>query len=231
MYENKSVWLTLCLKRCLLGVLGVARSMLQSTEHLGKCCKPKTLVRDSDDSSSASLQADQRCLRVRQRSRMNAMNMSSYCQKSAQTFLSMRNPVFGCRMPQCITFLQQPEVPASFTNKTRALLHQDLVKSGPKHSRKHRSGTENYERQACQPSVINVRAIALALAPVCVLLRDAPALALTIHQEPENALSLPTWVIHISSVVEWAIAMALVWKYAQVTGGSVHTAQNQACTG
>lgn len=146
------------------------------------------------------------------------MNMSSYCQKSAQTFLSMRNPVFGCRMPQCITFLQQPEVPASFTNKTRALLHQDLVKSGPKHSRKHRSGTENYERQACQPSVINVRAIALALAPVCVLLRDAPALALTIHQEPENALSLPTWVIHISSVVEWAIAMALVWKYAQVTG-------------
>lgn len=146
------------------------------------------------------------------------MNMSSYCQKSAQTFLSMRNPVFGCRMPQCITSLQQPKVPASLTNKTRALLHQDLVKSGPKHSRKHRSGTENYERQACQPSVINVRAIALALAPVCVLLRDAPALALTIYQEPENALSLPTWVIHISSVVEWAIAMALVWKYAQVTG-------------
>ena len=45
-----------------------------------------------------------------------------------------------------------------------------------------------------------------------------PALAFTIHQEPENALSFPTWVIHISSVVEWAIAMALVWKYAEVTG-------------
>lgn len=24
-----------------------------------------------------------------------------------------------------------------------------------------------------------------------------------LHQEPANALSLPTWVIHISSVVEW----------------------------
>ncbi|KAK2989149.1 hypothetical protein RJ640_027223 [Escallonia rubra] len=36
--------------------------------------------------------------------------------------------------------------------------------------------------------------------------------------EPSNALSLPTWAIHVSSVVEWIIAMALVWQYAEESG-------------
>lgn len=42
--------------------------------------------------------------------------------------------------------------------------------------------------------------------------------AFTIHAEPANALSLPTWAIHVSSVSEWVAAMALFWKYAEVTG-------------
>jgi hypothetical protein len=33
-----------------------------------------------------------------------------------------------------------------------------------------------------------------------------------------NALSIPTWVIHTSSVLEWIIAIVLVWRYAEVTG-------------
>ncbi|XP_010242164.1 PREDICTED: uncharacterized protein LOC104586574 [Nelumbo nucifera] len=33
--------------------------------------------------------------------------------------------------------------------------------------------------------------------------------------EPANALSLPTWAIHVSSVVEWITAMALVWQYGE----------------
>lgn len=37
------------------------------------------------------------------------------------------------------------------------------------------------------------------------------------HVEPANALSLPTWVIHVSSLVEWLIAMGLAWEYAEVT--------------
>ena len=37
------------------------------------------------------------------------------------------------------------------------------------------------------------------------------------HVEPSNALSLPTWVIHVSSLVEWLIAMGLAWEYAEVT--------------
>ncbi|KAJ3692677.1 hypothetical protein LUZ60_011772 [Juncus effusus] len=40
-------------------------------------------------------------------------------------------------------------------------------------------------------------------------------------QEPSNALSLPTWAVHVSSVVEWITAMALVWQYGEKSG---HTA-------
>lgn len=69
-----------------------------------------------------------------------------------------------------------------------------------------------------QPDLAKQLLVVVALTPASFLLQDASALALTIHQEPENALSFPTWVIHISSVIEWAIAMALVWKYAEVTG-------------
>jgi len=37
------------------------------------------------------------------------------------------------------------------------------------------------------------------------------------HSEPENALTIPTWAIHFSSVIEYLIAMDLVWKYSEVT--------------
>jgi cytochrome b len=33
-----------------------------------------------------------------------------------------------------------------------------------------------------------------------------------------NALSLPTWVVHISSVIEWTIAILLIQKYSLRTG-------------
>ncbi|XP_058104683.1 uncharacterized protein LOC131248420 [Magnolia sinica] len=36
--------------------------------------------------------------------------------------------------------------------------------------------------------------------------------------EPTNALSLPTWAIHVSSVVEWITAMVLVWQYGEKSG-------------
>jgi Protein of unknown function (DUF2499) len=34
-------------------------------------------------------------------------------------------------------------------------------------------------------------------------------MALTIREEPSNALSLPTWAIHISSVAEWCVRRRL----------------------
>ncbi|XP_059308239.1 uncharacterized protein LOC132059596 [Lycium ferocissimum] len=36
--------------------------------------------------------------------------------------------------------------------------------------------------------------------------------------EPSNALSLHTWASHVSSVVEWITAMALVWQYGEKSG-------------
>lgn len=33
-----------------------------------------------------------------------------------------------------------------------------------------------------------------------------------------NALSIPTWVIHVSSVIEWVVAILLVWRYAEASG-------------
>ncbi|XP_062145748.1 uncharacterized protein LOC133853744 [Alnus glutinosa] len=44
---------------------------------------------------------------------------------------------------------------------------------------------------------------------------ELPYLQLT---EPANALSLPTWAVHVSSVVEWIAAMALVWQYGEQSG-------------
>jgi Protein of unknown function (DUF2499) len=37
------------------------------------------------------------------------------------------------------------------------------------------------------------------------------------HSEPDNALSIPTWAIHFSSVFEYLFAMNLVWQYADAT--------------
>jgi hypothetical protein len=36
--------------------------------------------------------------------------------------------------------------------------------------------------------------------------------------DPINALSIPTWIIHTSSLVEWLVAMGLAWRYADVIG-------------
>jgi len=50
-------------------------------------------------------------------------------------------------------------------------------------------------------------------------LGNLPADALGfMSNEPSNALSLPTWAIHFSSVFEWLFAMQLVWNFASVTG-------------
>lgn len=38
------------------------------------------------------------------------------------------------------------------------------------------------------------------------------------HIEPSNALSLPTWAVHTSSVMEWLIAMKLIWWHADNSG-------------
>lgn len=33
-----------------------------------------------------------------------------------------------------------------------------------------------------------------------------------------HALSIPTWMVHVSSVIEWIAAMWLIWRYGELTG-------------
>lgn len=60
------------------------------------------------------------------------------------------------------------------------------------------------------PSVATIGALALFW--------STPLLFPGSHTEPSNALSFPTWIIHVSSLLEWLAAMGLVWKYADLTG-------------
>ena len=32
-----------------------------------------------------------------------------------------------------------------------------------------------------------------------------------------HVLSIPTWIIHISSVIEWGVAIWLIWQYGETT--------------
>lgn len=82
-----------------------------------------------------------------------------------------------------------------------------------------------------------VMASALAVA----LAASSMGLALGAHLEPANALSLPTWIIHVSSLIEWLVAMGLIWQYADFSGNPrwrgltwgmlpLHTSGICACT-
>jgi hypothetical protein len=37
------------------------------------------------------------------------------------------------------------------------------------------------------------------------------------HSEPSNALTITCWIIHITSLVEFLVAMGFCWRYAEVT--------------
>lgn len=39
-----------------------------------------------------------------------------------------------------------------------------------------------------------------------------------LHIEPANALSIPTWMVHSSSLFEWLVAMELIWQHAETSG-------------
>jgi hypothetical protein len=81
------------------------------------------------------------------------------------------------------------------------------------HKQQHHKQQQSSQRHAAATTAGAV----LALTALQVTLPEA-ATALAIRMEPANALSLPTWAIHVSSVTEWVAAMALMWKYAEVSG-------------
>lgn len=66
------------------------------------------------------------------------------------------------------------------------------------------------------PSPSGLLAATATTTALALLLAASPATAATL--EPANALSLPTWAIHVSSVVEWCAAMGLFVRLAAVRG-------------
>lgn len=55
--------------------------------------------------------------------------------------------------------------------------------------------------------------------PLLLLAALLPQVALGfVHPEPANALSLPTWMVHSSSLLEWLLAMKLIWEHADTSG-------------
>eukprot|EP01041_Mallomonas_annulata_P004292 gene4292-8532_t len=38
------------------------------------------------------------------------------------------------------------------------------------------------------------------------------------HSEPSNALSIPTWMVHVSSIQEWLLAMKYIWEHSYTSG-------------
>lgn len=75
--------------------------------------------------------------------------------------------------------------------------------------------------QPCQPRIVSAKAqscdsmchdyrVAFCVAALATIAIAEPAAAIYIREEPANALSLPTWAIHISSVIEWCAALLLL---------------------
>lgn len=69
-------------------------------------------------------------------------------------------------------------------------------------------------------TILGVTGIALATVMLGPDTASASEIASLQFNEPSNALSLPTWAIHVSSVVEWITAMALVWQYGEKSGNA-----------
>jgi len=105
---------------------------------------------------------------------------------------------------------------------------------------------ETSPRDAAEEGAVNPQIFVFAaIATAAFTFGAAPALAglglAPPHPEPANALSFPTWLIHVSSLVEWLASMALVWQWGEHTGNPrwkgltwgmipLHTSGIVACT-
>lgn len=50
------------------------------------------------------------------------------------------------------------------------------------------------------------------------------------HSEPANALSFPTWMVHVSSLIEWLAAMTYVWRWVTQTAFLEAKAEDVPCS-
>lgn len=81
------------------------------------------------------------------------------------------------------------------------------------------AGTETAEI----PQYVGPKLVAIGVALFLMGYAD-PTSAFEIRTEPANALSLPTWAVHVSSVLEWVTAMVLFWRLAEASGAAIFAA-------
>lgn len=141
------------------------------------------------------------------RSPYSVQNGPRLCQRSLHCFKSCRSTKRPAHKLSASKHCYNPEARASA--KTGKTSTQPLSPLGCRS-----------RVQAVSNSDAQLKAAAALLVGLGLCMPDA-AQAFNMHQEPDNALSFPTWVIHISSVIEWIVAMGLVWRYAEVTGANV----------
>lgn len=78
-----------------------------------------------------------------------------------------------------------------------------------------------FQEKKCRSALLGAAALALStfVGQCCAAELPAATIGSSLpFNEPSNALSLPTWAVHVSSVVEWVTAMALVWQYGEKSG-------------
>ncbi|XP_073012392.1 uncharacterized protein [Typha latifolia] len=109
----------------------------------------------------------------------------------------------------------------SSSSSSRLLLFSPRLLSSSSSSPRSSTPKSANRRRSLKPAALLVTGAGFALASAAsanAISLDASMLPLALALEPSNALSLPTWVIHVSSVVEWMAAMALVWEYGEKSG-------------
>ncbi|KAK4400531.1 Ycf49-like protein [Sesamum angolense] len=109
-------------------------------------------------------------------------------------------------------FLQKPGQDHIFTATSSSTLHISAAKRGELTVK---GPVLTRFRESSNAMTILMGAAGIALIS---LAGPAHAAESPVLSEPSNALSLPTWAIHISSVSEWVTAMALVWQYGEKSG-------------
>ncbi|KAK4422750.1 Ycf49-like protein [Sesamum alatum] len=110
-------------------------------------------------------------------------------------------------------FLQKPGQDHLFTAKSSSKLHISAAKRSELTVKRPVFTRSQESSKAMMTILMGAAGIALIS-----LAGPSHAAESPVFSEPSNALSLPTWAIHISSVAEWVTAMALVWQYGEKSG-------------
>ncbi|PIA35752.1 hypothetical protein AQUCO_03500245v1 [Aquilegia coerulea] len=141
------------------------------------------------------------------------MALAVFLAPSTSLLVSIRRP-FSSNNPTQPTFSSKPITALHYLPP---LLNNTLQKS-----KAYNPIASSLQKHSSLSSIVGAGLVLTTIASITggdASAAEIPLLGSSLQfSEPENALSLPTWAIHVSSVVEWIIAMALVWQYGEKSG-------------